>query len=526
MMVSELRAASLPDVGQGPANRELIVLLGAGPGIPSPEEVVDSARQGRGLPGELGVGSPKAVRFLLPDRLTGTARQRLLSNPESPRARLERYIVLTYPESAPLDVIQSALRAHPWVLHVEPNLSLPLAVMPSDPLMKKQADPTTYQWGSELLKLPAAWDRITGHAYIGITDTGLEVQHPDLRAFHRVGTTWVYDGGNFRPQLSCEFVNGFPCNDSRNSVDEASPVNGATPTKFGHGTHVSGIIAATSDNHTGVAGACWGCSLMMAKTSQVLSDGTNASPTFAALAAGTSFLVDHGAQVINASLGGPAPACTPSTPGDLGAYCQSLAHMNSRDVVMFAASGNASQDINFPAKEPGVIAVGGLMPVVNGTQLSGEFWTESSCLVANDLCGSNYTKTPGSPKQILVTPAKQVLSTFYEGHDYFPPYCSNSSGYGLCTGTSMASPYAAGIGGLVRSANPLLTKANVQTLLINTASRGPNSWDPQMGYGIPNADAAAAGALGRTNGQTLRNRLTPLFSLFYSDPQTGYGDSY
>jgi hypothetical protein len=503
--------ASAAPPAVGPERQELIVLLSADASVPSPETVVDSATHGRSLPGILSTGLPREARFALPDRLEGEARARVLSHPDSARARLERYIVLSYPAVIDLDVIRKVLAAHPWVLSVEENIRLPLSAVPNDPLFQVQSLPTAYQWGSYTLNLPAAWDRIEGHAYVGLTDTGLEENHPDLRAFHQQGTAWVYDGGNYRKQLSCEFVNGTPCSDPSNSVDEHSPVQGRTPTYFGHGTHTSGILAATSNNGIGVAGACWHCSLMMAKASTVDTNGLNASPTLAALAAGTTWLADHGAQVISASLGGQIAGCpNPS----IGAYCDALAHMDELDVTMFAASGNALRDLDFPAKDSRVIAVGGIMS-------DGTFWQEPNCLSGTDLCGSNYTKTPGGPMQVLVTPAKQVMSTFYEGFDYYPGPCSDPSGYGLCTGTSMSSPYAAGIGGLVRSANPLLSKAAVRAILINTASRG-GVWDSKLGYGIPNAAAAVAGAMGTVGGQTLLNRLTPLFSLYSSVAQDSF----
>ncbi len=395
------------------------------------------------------------------------------------------------------------------MLNVEENVPFTLSVVPTDPYMQTTGNPATYQWGSYTLNLPAAWERIHGHAYVGLADTGLEVNHPDLRPYHLSGGNWIFDGGSFRSQFSYDF--GY--NDA--NVDEADHPSGVTLSHLGHGTHTSGIIAASTNNGTGVAGACWNCSLMMAKVSTVDNFGNNASVSASTLAAGYSWLIDHGAQVLSASLGAPGGSCGNSA---FAMICSALAHAEDRDVSMFAASGNDKSDLNFPANDPRVISVGGISP-------DSSFWVESVCpqpgYTGTIECGSNYTKTSGSAMQLLVAPAQNIFSTTYAGWSHIPGKCGDGSAYGLCTGTSMASPYAAGLGALVRSANPLLTKANVRTLLIDNASRG-SSWHPQLGYGIPNADTSVRSAMGTAGGQALANRLTPLFSLYSSGAEDFY----
>ena len=476
---------------------ELIVLLAAGSSTPTPEALAAEVNQGLS-PFALPV-QPIGARLALPFRAAGETLARLQASPDSPRARLERYVILTFPSGVDLAEIKTALAASSKVLNVEENVPFTLSTLPSDPGIQPTGDPTTYQWGSYTLNLPAAWDRIHGHAYVGLTDTGLEVNHPDLRPYHFDGTNWIFDGGSFRSQFSYDF--GY--NDA--NVDEADHPSNVALHYLGHGTHTSGIIAASTNNGTGVAGACWNCSLMMAKISRVSSAGYNSAVFTGPYAAGYTWLIDHGAQVVSSSLGSPGGNCV-----GFSIICSALAYAEERDVTLFAASGNDKSDLNFPANDSRVIAVGGIAP-------DSSFWTEAVCpqpgYLGTTECGSNYTKTPGSAMQTLVTPAKNVLSTTYEGWVYLPGKCGDGSAYGLCTGTSMASPYAAGVGALVRSANPLLTKANVRDILINDASRG-GSWDSKLGYGIPNADASVQNAMGTAGGRVLANRLTPLFSLY------------
>jgi subtilisin family serine protease len=471
--------------------KELIVLLAHGPGVPTPEEVVESARRRDPLPGGLGVGAPQSARFGLTRRTTGSAREQLLAEPDSPRARLERYLVLSYPAAANLEAISKALTANPFVLSVEENTSASFSVAPNDPLFPFAPNPTQYQWGLHTLNFAAAWDRIKGHAYVGLVDTGLQVDHPDLRAFNPSGG---YDGGNFRPHLSWDVQN----NDA--DVDENHP----TQTYAGHGTHTSGIIAATPNNGIGTVGGCWRCSLLMGKI------GTPGEAFKTEVAEAIVWHVDHGVQVVNMSLGW-------STAESQGMVGDALLFANQRDVAMFASSGNDKTDINFPASDPRVVAVGGI-------EADESLWVEEVCprpgYSGNSQCGTNYTLTPGTKMQELVAPAQKVLSTIYTGKDWNPALgCGDSTepnpGYGLCTGTSMSAPHVSALAGLLRSANPLLSKANVRSLLIDNADRA-GAWNFQFGYGVPDAALSVEKALGRAAGQILANRLTPLFSLYSS----------
>lgn len=514
ILLGTTRGWSAPpaDAGQGPEKRELIVLLTTDPDAPSPEEVVESVRQRRPLPGGLGGGAPYEARFVLTHRAQGAVRERLLQEPDSPRARLERYIVLSYPAPADLEEIRKALETHPWVLSVEKNELFSFSVQPNDPLFQLPTNSVHYQWGSYVLNLPAAWDRILGHAYIGLLDLGLQIDHEDLRAFNTSGSTVTYDGGNFRPQFSWDFEHDEP------NVDERQEGQ----TGAGHGTHASGIVAANANNGKGVAGACWHCSLMMAKL--------NRFAWADSVASAITWFVDHGAQAISMSL------FIQSTDPGQSLVPTALAFAEERDVAMFASSGNHRTNIQYPASDSRVVAVGGIQSVSNG--LNWAFWEEAvcpyptpppgfmGCTANNCECGSNYTVTPGTKMQDLVAPARDVLSTFYTGATWNTTVrCADSTlqapgdpGYGLCTGTSMSSPYVAGVAGLLRSANPLLTKTTVRSLLIEKASQR-GSWDSKLGYGVPDAAASVDGALGRAGGNTLVNRLTPLFSLYSSVAQ-------
>lgn len=482
---------------------ELIVLLDHGSLVPTPEAVVESVNRKRPVPDALGVGNPVASRFVVSERASEAARKLFDESPDTPEAILQRYIVLVYPEVVDLDKIQAALEMNPNVLWVGKNTYAELsATEPNDPFFNDNPGgvlrlPEQHQWGSYSLHLPEAWDYDKGHSYVAIVDTGTDVDHPDLKPFDASGN---FIGGNFRAHLSRDY--GY----DDDNVDEGQTQGTLTVSLAGHGTHVSGIIAATPNNSIGVAGSCWYCSLLVSKVATIRSsDHANVNITTTDVIDGINGAIGRGVQVINLSLGyrpGTYPDCA-TTP--LDPFCQALQLLHTRDTVMTAAAGNdGGQASDFPAIDTRVLAVGGIEP-------DGTFWNDCPGFE----CGSNVNTLQ------IVTPAKQVYSTFYEGLPYSPSGgCSDSvdgtvDGYGLCTGTSMSAPYAAGSAGILRSVNPLLLKGAIKSLLTGNLDN-PAGWNTANGIGKPNVRNAVQVALGKVNNVQLNNRLTPLFQLYSS----------
>jgi serine protease len=125
-------------------------------------------------------------------------------------------------------------------MHVSVNRTPELSgSAPNDPLFPMQ-------WGLPSLHLPDAWERTLGHGYVGVVDTGIDTTHPDLRAFDGAGN---YLGGNFRQQLSRDY--GY----DDDNVDEGEPQVESGQLRqvdrAGHGTHVAGIVGATTNQPLG-----------------------------------------------------------------------------------------------------------------------------------------------------------------------------------------------------------------------------------------------------------------------------------
>lgn len=478
------------------APSKLVLLLDAGPDAPTPEAVVEAARGGDTLPAGLGVGGPTAAEFLISQRARGAVAEAYRLDPEDPAAKLQRYVVFTYPGPVDVDSVAKVLEHNPHVEWVGPVRYAEIStVEPNDP--RFDDDPggvprpaQDHQWGSYTLGLPEAWDYTKGHAYVGVLDTGIDADHEDLQALDAANN---YLGGNFRPHLSWDYVT------NTSVVDDGLAINN-------HGTHVSGIVGATANNNTGVAGACWGCAVVM---SQVSNNGFVSDP---ALEAGIKGSLDRGMQVLNMSFGfRPSenpPDCAVQTNDPL---CVALQLAETREVVIAAAAGNdGTNQADWPSTDPRVLGAGGIEP-------SGTYWTDGWSFWDEGCSGSEGCGSNADPNQ-LVTPAKQILSTFYNGIAYGSPVCNDildgaMDGYGPCTGTSMASPYLAASAGILRSVNPLLARAEIRALLVNNVETPP-TWDPANGIGKPNLNAAVQDALGRVGGAVIDNRLTPLFQLY------------
>jgi type VII secretion-associated serine protease mycosin len=219
----------------------------------------------------------------------------------------------------------------------------------------------------------------------------------------------------------------------------------------GHGTATASLIAGHGHgpNHAdGIMGLAPDAKILPLAVDLAASDG------YTETADAIRYAVDHGAKVINMSLGGVAQ--------DAGVLA-AVAYAESHDVVLVAASGNSgAAAVEYPAAYPGVLAVGGATQVGNP-------WSES-----------NF-----GPQLVLVAPATGILGDA-GGSD---------TEYAMGDGTSYATAFVSATAALVRAKYPNLTAGQVINRLIKTAvnpdaASGGTTPDPHYGYGILRPDAA------------------------------------
>lgn len=260
------------------------------------------------------------------------------------------------------------------------------------------------QWGMTKIQAPDAWDLTTSSSSvkIAILDTGIDQNHEDL-------STKIVDNRNFTKSRTVDDI-------------------------YGHGTHVAGIAAASTNNSKGVAGAGYNSSLMNVK---VLSD--NGSGNYSWIAKGIIWAADKGAKVINMSLGGGSTSSTLEN---------AVNYAWSKGVVIVAAAGNSNTSSpSYPGYYSNVIAVAA---------------TDTNDAKASF---SNY----GSWVDIAA-PGVDIYSTL--------PNHNNRIGlknYGYLSGTSMATPFVAGVAALVAARYPSWTNTDLRNRLLA-------STDPTTGF--------------------------------------------
>jgi len=310
----------------------------------------------------------------------------------------------------------------------------------------------------------AAWNTTYGDpgVIVAIIDSGVDIYHEDLNCMAG------YDFGNNDTN---------PMDDSRSA---------------GHGTCCAGVAAAVAGNGTGIAGIAGNCVIMPLKVAD-----RRGSMSFASITNALYYAGDHGADVVSMSLGAAISSDA--------ATDEAIQYAYNAGCTILAATGNENDSvISYPAINEYVIGVGAASPCgdrkrssslstelnpgvyadPNGYTCDGERWW-----------GSNYGPAVQDDRGAVDIIAPTILPT---------TDISGSGGYDsgnydmFFNGTSCATPYAAGVCALIKSAFPSYTPAQVREKLCSTAQdivnveSGPG-WDRYSGYGMVDAAAALGG---------------------------------
>jgi len=273
----------------------------------------------------------------------------------------------------------------------------------------------TIDWGLKLLNVPPLWKETQGEGIkVGVLDTGIALEHPDLRPA-------ILEARDFTRSPSAAY-------DAQ-----------------GHGTHVSGIIAARRNAH-GIVGVAPEAKILMAK---VLND--EGSGTSQDILDGIRWAVEAGADILSMSLGSSEP--------DEEIH-QALLLAISKGIFVITAAGNEGPDLDtvgYPAGFPEMVAVGSIDRRKRLSQFSSR------------------------GRQVdVVAPGDEITSCY-------PP-----RGYAVLSGTSMATPFVSGVVALALAKHrkmggktPLRTQKDlIQHLCRTSADAGPTGFDPLYGCGI------------------------------------------
>jgi len=352
-------------------------------------------------------------------------------------------IRLAVPAGEELRIIES-LRRNPLVDYAEPDYiahggtGVGCTLHGSGAVLRSSAVAPNdrhylYQWNLPKIGMPQAWDTTTGGSVvIAILDTGVELEHPDLRA-----KIWTNPGENYSNGIDddgngkVDDVHGWDfVNDDNDPQDD-----------HGKGTHVAGIAAAETDNEEGIAGVSWGAMIMPVK---VLKSG--GSGYYSDIIEGIRYAADEGAKVINMSLWGH---------DDSPPLEEAVSYAHAKGCVLVAAVGDESGAVGYPARYPEVLAVA-------ATDGGDQRWPFS-----------NY-----GPEVDVAAPGAGILSTLWGDYLWW-------------TGTSQAAPHVAGLAALIWSVNPHLTPDEVKGIIEQTVvDLGDPGRDDYYGWGRIDANAA------------------------------------
>lgn len=298
---------------------------------------------------------------------------------------------------------------------------------------------------------PEAWDITRGSSSVilAVVDDGVEITHEDLAANVVAGYDFVQNDNDPTPQQSWQ----------------------------AHGTNVAGLMAAVGNNGKGVSGVCPQCRIMPIRLADTDQNGSF-SLSWTTAANAVNWAATNGAWVLNNSWGGG----TANTTFDNAlANVTTTGRGGSGSLIFFSAGNSNASTVSYPASNVNVISVaasnlcdGRKQPVFDNCNFNEYWW------------GSNY----GSGLDVS-SPGVRLYSTDrngslgYDSSDYFSSF----------NGTSGASPVAAGVMGLIFSANTGLSGAQARSILESTADDvNGGGYDTTMGWGRVNAFRAVQAA--------------------------------
>src|SRR3954452_4419319 len=326
---------------------------------------------------------------------------------------------------------ERALRARPGIRFVQRIVARTQAGSVSAPLTTGGAAVPEWQWTAAHADLVPSWVQDAAHnTTTAVIDTGADVLAPSLAAKSPV--TWNVTSGT-------------------TTVHDA----------LGHGTFVASLAAGGTADATGMVGFGGQAQLMIVQANRGSASFSDVDEANA-----ITYAVDHGANIVNLSLGGAQTSLTERA---------AIQYATSHGVLLVAAAGNSGEQGNTVTYPAALIGRGGLVVGAAGpTGARAPFSTTG-----------NYVD--------VLAPGVDVLGALATGipNSFFTPVATPGAAgaYGTGSGTSYAAPEVAGTAALVWAANPKLDATGVAEVIEGTAS-GQGAWSNQLAFG--NLDAAAA----------------------------------
>ncbi len=413
---------SINIIGRDLNNRELIIQIGAN----------SSFDDLKSLSKSIGVEKIKPVFNL--------------ATPAGQHTLLSRYYILQFPINTNLEKVIHKYSNSPMIEKVEVNRTNRFCAdsTPNDPRYVEQ-------WNLRTMNLPQAWNIETGNSsvIVAVVDSGIKKEHPEFKnQLWQNADEIPFNETDDDKNGYIDDVYGWDFTDApmMQGVGDSTLRDNDPDDETGHGTHVSGIIAAATNNGIGIAGIAWGCKIMPLRAGFRLAGG-GAFLQNDDVAAAIVYAADNGAHVINLSLGDTVNAFI---------IQDAVEYAYNKECILIAAAGNSA--------EPGAYYPAALNNVVSVASLDNNL----------HLGSSNF----GSSVDIAA-PGEDILST---------DIVSKDNGFAIRSGTSMATAHVSGVAALLIASNPSCNNLQVKQWLIGTAKQ--LSVADLVGAGIVDAFAA------------------------------------
>jgi subtilisin family serine protease len=312
------------------------------------------------------------------------------------------------PLNCDISKLCSALNACKNIVVAEPHYLPQLCYVPSD-------DSISQQYALNRIQALAGWDLHRGDSttIIGITDTGIDLLHPDLYSNIAFNYNDLENGIDDDNDGFTDNFKGWDTGD-----DDNDPSTSGNP----HGSHISGISSAKTDNQEGIAGSGFNCRFLPIRI-------MNADGVLSGAYEGLVYAAEHGCKIINCSWGGYQYS-------EINAEILRYASINM-DCIVFCGAGNDNNNrLFYPASYPYAVSIG----ATDAQDKKADF--------------SNF-----GYRLDLFAPGDLILSTWTNGE------------YIRSGGTSMSSPLTAGCAAILRSAFPQLSSQQILYQLKSTSDK-------------------------------------------------------
>lgn len=333
----------------------------------------------------------------------------------------------------------STLQSKGWVEFAEDDLRLHTELNVTDPLFVLDKTELTKQWYLPKIQANLAWDKTVGSGItIAVIDTGIDARHEDLNDGRVTGGYLSYcqtagSGNDCLIRITGDLAQG------ANSDDN------------GHGTVVAGVIGAIANNNKGIAGINHSVRLMPIKALD-----SNGSGLASDVALGIRWAADHGARIVNLSVGGAGLS-------GVEVLQEAITYAFNKGVLIVAAAGNdaAVDGVNMNVSPVLPVCADGGQNMVIGVAATDS--TDRKARFSN--YGSNCVdiSAPGTGTFIDKQQKQGLVSTYFD-----PTRPGEHDLYVFALGTSLAAPMVSGTAGLMMSVFPDLDMRAIRDRLIGS----------------------------------------------------------